>query len=228
MNPHKILIVGGGIAGSTLALHLIDLGAKVTLIDKGENHSTSIAAGMVNPIVFRRMNLSWEVQKNFPLAVDFFKNLEIKINQKLIFPIKIRRLFSSKEERELWSERAQTNDFKDFLNPITKDDINYDSNLNKFGTGRVNAFWVDSKKYYEHSHKLINTNAQLLYHIFDSDNLNLTDVSYNSEIYDSIVFCLGYENNRIELFKEIPIQTTKGQLLTIASEKIKQKVFFNS
>ena len=46
------IIVGGGLAGISLAIQLIRAGAKVILFDKKENHSSIIAAGIINPIVF--------------------------------------------------------------------------------------------------------------------------------------------------------------------------------
>jgi len=61
MKPQKFLIVGAGLAGTSLAHELQSAGHQVTLLDKGENHATAIAAGMVNPMVFRRMNKSWRL-----------------------------------------------------------------------------------------------------------------------------------------------------------------------
>ena len=43
----KILIVGGGLAGSLLAFRLEEEGLKVTVLDCGVNHSTAVAAGIV-------------------------------------------------------------------------------------------------------------------------------------------------------------------------------------
>ena len=70
MNNNKnILIVGAGLAGSCLAHRLLDDGHHITIIDKGENHATSIAAGMVNPMVFRRMNKSWRLDESNQLTL---------------------------------------------------------------------------------------------------------------------------------------------------------------
>ena len=67
----KVLIVGGGIAGGSLALQLMDKGIDVTILDRGENHSSVIATGMVNPMVFRRMNLSWRGARIYPIRKTF-------------------------------------------------------------------------------------------------------------------------------------------------------------
>lgn len=227
MKNKKILIVGGGIAGSSLAINLINEGVEVHLIDKGQNYSTCIAAGMVNPIVFRRMNLSWKVNEYYPIAINFYKNLESNFKEKLFHPIKIRRIFSSLEERNLWNIRIDETDFKTFLNPLYPNDLNYKSNLNKYGTGLVNAFWVDSKKYYELSHLFIEKHGKLTYDTFQFEKLEVQTASYKNEKYDSIVLCLGYENQSLTLFNKVPIQTTKGQLITIYSEDIPENESLN-
>lgn len=227
MKNKKILIVGGGIAGCTLAINLLKRGVEVHLVDRGENYSTNIAAGMVNPIVFRRMNLSWRVEYFFTRAKSFYQYLEQTLKIDLVHDITIRRLFSNKEELDLWNKRIQLPEFQPFLNPITKEDIQYKSSLNKFGTGRVNAFWVDSKKFYKNAHAYIKQKGELKYEEVDFKKINFEDVSFNSVKYDSIVFCLGFENNQLNTFNDVPIQQTKGQLLTIESVKIPESESLN-
>ena len=76
MEKLSILIVGAGIAGTSLAQQLLEKKQQVTLIDSGQNNSTAIAAGIINPIVFRRMNKSWRVDDFLQEAIAYYKNLE--------------------------------------------------------------------------------------------------------------------------------------------------------
>jgi flavin-dependent dehydrogenase len=71
----KILIIGAGLAGSSLAHRLLQQEHYVTIIDKGENVATSVAAGMVNPMVFRRTNKSWRLDEFLPEAKEFYLSL---------------------------------------------------------------------------------------------------------------------------------------------------------
>ena len=76
----KFLIIGGGLAGSSLAHHLLQRNQSVQIIDGGENHSTRVAAGMVNPLVFRRTTLSWRAADFLQYSWDFYKSLERLLN----------------------------------------------------------------------------------------------------------------------------------------------------
>ena len=91
----RILILGAGLAGTCLAHQLLRRGQHVHLIDSGENHSSSIAAGMVNPMVFRRMNKSWRLDEFLPEAQAFYQEISQEIGEELYHPIVIRRFFSS-------------------------------------------------------------------------------------------------------------------------------------
>jgi len=89
----KALIVGAGLAGTCLAHQLISKGIDITLLDQGSNHSSAIAAGMVNPMVFRRMNKSWRLDEFLPEAQAFYQEIERLLNTKFYHPVVIRRFF---------------------------------------------------------------------------------------------------------------------------------------
>ena len=93
MEKLSILIVGAGLAGTSLAQRLLEKQQQVTLIDSGQNNSTAIAAGIINPIVFRRMNKSWRVDDFLQEAIAYYKHLEDNLNTRLIRPLFLRRLF---------------------------------------------------------------------------------------------------------------------------------------
>ena len=72
----KHLIIGGGLAGCALAYRLIKKGHHVRLMDNNLNKSSFVAAGMINPIVFRRVNKSWRVDDFLPSAIHFYNELQ--------------------------------------------------------------------------------------------------------------------------------------------------------
>jgi flavin-dependent dehydrogenase len=54
-------IIGQGLAGTSVARRIEQAGKSVLVIDDGLKSSSSlVAAGMWNPIVFKRLNKSWK------------------------------------------------------------------------------------------------------------------------------------------------------------------------
>jgi glycine/D-amino acid oxidase-like deaminating enzyme len=223
-----ILIVGGGLAGCTLAHNILEKGHKTTLIDSGENHATAMAAGIVNPMVFRRMNKSWRLDEFITEAKGFYLALENKLDVKLFHPITIRRLFSSEQERDSWLEKQNLPEYKNYLTPITKEDEGFDGANNPFGSGRVkNAFWIDSEKFYQSNVTFFEKNGMLLKESFSIKDFDPREGVYKRKNYDHIVFCCGYLNKELPFFVDLPIQQTKGQTLTISSNHIPENESLN-
>lgn len=221
MERKKILIVGGGLAGTTLAHRFLNHGCDVTILDKGENHATAIAAGMVNPMVFRRMNKSWRLDEFIFEAQKFYRSLEIKLDHKLFHPITIRRMFSSTQERDSWEGKEKLREFKDFLEVISENDKHFNQAKNEFGSGRLkNSFWIDAKTYYDANLAYFDKHTTFLKEVFSLNDFNPEQAVYKGKKYDHVVFCCGYLNKYIPFFENAPIQQTKGQTLTISSNEI--------
>ncbi|NBR13637.1 MAG: FAD-binding oxidoreductase [Flavobacteriales bacterium] len=228
MEQKKFLIIGAGLAGTTLAHELLKARQQVTLVDKGENHATAIAAGMVNPMVFRRMNKSWRLDECMQDAVPYYLKLEEKFQKQLYFPITIRRMFSSLQEREFWEKRQEIDEFKSYLNTINEADNNYSEAINEFGSGRLNqAFWVDALAYYEGNRNYFQSIDCLLDEEFDLAQFDEKTASYKGVEYDKVVFCCGYLNKYIPFFAEAPVEQTKGQTVTIESTDLPEDESLN-
>ena len=228
MNSQHILIIGAGLAGTTLAHELISKGYRVQLVDRGVNHSTAIAAGMVNPMVFRRMNKSWRLDEFMNDATTFYQHMEKLLGQALFHPIVIRRMLSSEQERNYWIERSKLPEYQDYLSEITSDDERYSLAQNQFGSGRLkSSFWVDAKAYYERNIAYFEQKGILLKEDFNSSNFEENTLQYKGISYDKVVFAVGYEQMNTPFFQELPVQQTKGQTLRIQSAEIPENESLN-
>ena len=105
----KFLIVGGGLSGVAIGYHLIQKGKDVTLLDDQNNHSSIVAAGMINPLVFRRITKSWRVDDFIPYCEQFYSSIEKQADRPLFHPITIRRFFSSQQEKDFWTTKQIKN-----------------------------------------------------------------------------------------------------------------------
>lgn len=196
-------------------------GQQVQLIDSGENHSSSIAAGMVNPIVFRRMNKSWRLDEFLPEAQAFYREISQEIGEELYHPIVIRRFFSSQQERQMWEERQEQEAYKHYLNPLLQEDIQHEGAHNLFGSGRVkNAFWINAAKWVAANNAFFKQQGLLNIGEFDPNTWDPQTRTYRNITYDKVIFCLGYRQKSEHTFSYLPLQQTKGQTLLIESDQL--------
>lgn len=217
------LIVGGGIAGLTNAYFLLQEGQKVTLIDNDKNVSTAVAAGQINPMVFRRMTKSWRVDECLPFASSFFEHLDRGCSGKLIMRSSIRRMFSHEQEKDLWIKKQDDPKFADYLTPLTEEDRLFAQAKNICGSGRVkNSYYVNSQVFIQHlrDHIQAHSSGTFLIDEVDHSQFDIEAKNYKGEIFDAILFCEGYRNRYNPWFGKLPVNRTKGQILTIESETI--------
>ena len=77
MSEVDYIIVGQGIAGSALAFSLMQQNQKVLVVDEEKEFTSSkIAAGLCNPVVFKRLTKSWMVEDVLPYAKEFYRHQE--------------------------------------------------------------------------------------------------------------------------------------------------------
>lgn len=79
MKRKKIMIIGGGIVGSTAAFYLSqNSDLQVTLIDEGTGNATRAAAGIICPWLSQRRNQTWYhlVDKGAAFYLDLMQDLE--------------------------------------------------------------------------------------------------------------------------------------------------------
>jgi glycine/D-amino acid oxidase-like deaminating enzyme len=100
---HKIHIVGQGLVGSLLAFRLIEAGYKPVVFDKGhKNASSMVAAGMWNPVNFKRLNVGQQPERYLAAMHDIYPRLEQWLDVQFFQSLPIVRLFESQEEINNW------------------------------------------------------------------------------------------------------------------------------
>ena len=197
----NVLIIGGGIAGGSLALQLIEQNINVTVLDRGQNYSSVIASGMVNPMVFRRMNLSWRAAEMLPYARSFYNDLEQKFGIEFLADLKIRRFFSSDQERGYWEKKQHQSGYNDFLTVHSDFHKQVPNAKSEFGSGLVkSAFWIRSEVFMTGLHDYLSKQGVLNTAFFNENLFNASKLTYGSEKYDAVVFCCGSANNKISFF----------------------------
>ena len=210
----SILIIGGGLAGITLAHHLLMRNQNVTLIDDGKNASTRVAAGLVNPLVFRRTTLSWRAAEFLKEGWEFYKELEKKLNTTLVEPIRIKRVFPSSQERDEWKKKEDLVEFKSHLLKIPSS-----SNSQYFGIVKT-GYVVHTENFYIKNHQYFDDLGILKSEAFDYSSYSPSESCYQGIVYDHVVFCCGYRVFENPFFKDCQVKSTKGEMLIIHHEEL--------
>lgn len=224
----NILIIGAGIAGTTLAQLCEEQGIDYRILDKGINYSSTVAAGIINPLVFRRMTLSWRADELIPFAVEFYRSMETKLGQAFYHPITIRRLFASGQEAGYWTQKQHLLPYSDYMHEQTDADRDFPSPQNTCGTGRLKGSgFVDAAAYCNAQWDWLAQNDRLIRKELDYKAIDPETGTYEGTAYDHIVFCEGKDGLRNPWFGQLPLQQTKGELLTIYAPTISQAESLN-
>ncbi len=118
------LIFGGGLAGSVLAWTLIENGKRPLVIDRfGKSRCSQVAAGLINPIGGKRLNLVWEAAKQIHFAQTFYKRLEAKFGRQFFSERKVARLFSNESEQCLWDKKKNLVEYQEWTSPLKIDEL---------------------------------------------------------------------------------------------------------
>ncbi|NDF59818.1 MAG: FAD-binding oxidoreductase [Crocinitomicaceae bacterium] len=222
------LIVGGGIAGLSLAFSMYERNIPFKLIDAKKNYSSIVAAGLINPIVFRRTTKSWRVDEFTPYLESFYKKIEALVGLNFFHPISIRRIFAHEQERNEWEKKQLQPEYSSYLNEISTEDNTFSNPKNNFGTGTIErAYYVSTVTFMEQAYRFLEENNFIQYEEVNYSDFDTTTTSYKDEVYEKIFFCQGYTNVENPWFGSLPIQCTKGETLTVHSTQLPKDVSLN-
>ena len=223
------LIVGQGIAGSVLAFHLAQRKKTFCVIDKGHGEAASyVAAGVINPLVLKRMTLSWRAKEFLNYVHDFYPKMDEWLDILSFHKVTLNKLIHSNEEVDFWKKRwklAELEEFADYeLKHTHEKHFKHD-----FVTGKVhNTAWIDLKLLLSSVRQQLKSEGQLIEERFD--HLSLENHEYNGLQFDKIVFCEGSACVNNPFFNNLPYDLNKGELITIKAnleldQIYKKKIF---
>lgn len=217
----KILVVGCGVAGICLTHEFLQAGCGVNVIDNGKNVSSAVAAGIINPLVFRRMTLSWRGPELIPFAHNKYCELEELSAHSFFHPLVIRRLFASEQELDFWKKKQVLTEYAPYMETLTEEDLNFPLDQNTFGTARVKqASYIDTGAFMQANREYFQSKGIFSNETFNHAELDAEHAVYKGVSYDYIVFAEGKDAKYNPLFSYLPLQQTKGEVLTIQSETI--------
>lgn len=212
------LIVGQGIAGSVLALTLDKQGYDVHIINSDTMPcSSKVSAGMFNPLTGRKLGRTWLADEIFPVAIDFYLELEKKLDTKIIHLTNIYKPYRNKEEKEFFGTLP--------VEPSMGMYVARNPNFHKFndfvqnshdGLEILQSGWVDCVELLEKTKSYFIEKGQYYEDDFCFNDLVVKDegVEYKNIEYKKILFCEGLQALENPFFDWLPFNPVKGQILT--------------
>lgn len=114
-----VLILGQGLAGSTLAWRLAERGVSVAVVDRGgvdevgNPTASRIAAGLITPVTGKRLTVAEDFEALWASAEAFYRGVERQCGESLLEVAPAVRIFADANERRVFLDRFEQGKFGD-------------------------------------------------------------------------------------------------------------------
>jgi glycine oxidase len=210
------IIVGQGLAGTTLAWHLQAAGQQVLVLDADTPVTSSkIAAGLITPITGRRLALSWGFETFLPVAQAFYQDIETLTGQRFFHTRTAIRLLTSEAEQQHWSRRDCLAEYQaHLLTPQPNALVEPDFADVRFGGFAMESAQLDVRAYLAASRACLAVATVTVDWpgavAFYDDHLVIH--GYRGL---RLISCEGHAASRNPYFSEVPFRAAKGDILTV-------------
>ncbi len=222
------VIVGHGLAGATLAWTLRLRGQRVLVIDPSRPSTASrIAAGLVTPLSGPKLVPSWGWEQAWPIAQQFYREIEERTGIPLLRPRPAVRLFPSSEA--LQQAKGRVDELQGDLLPTAPDpgvNPNWFSHA-EHAIEQPAAAQLDVSEYLNASRQLLKAEQCWIDGEFESghdlilEQERVTLPRWNVET-NRVVFCQGYVADH-PWFGRVKFNPAQGQMLTIRAPELRER-----
>ncbi len=224
------LVVGLGLAGISFCEVLEQHNKSFKVISDDSQTSSNVAGGLYNPVILKRFTLAWDAKAQLDEAIPFYQKLEQKLQTQLDYKLPVLRRFASIEEQNMWFEAADKPQMSHFLS--TRILANKNSAIDApFGYGEVlHTGRIATKKLLKVYKNYLVEKDLILQEtlLFDQLVFGKNQVSYKGIIAKNVVFATGYGQSSNPFFNYLPLNGTKGELLTIKAPALKEEKVIKS
>ena len=216
------LIVGSGLAGLCFAETLYQHGRSFALISDDSQQASEVAGGLYNPLILKRFTLAFKAAEQLDLAIPFYQTIEARLGQTLDFKQEVLRIMHDAGEQNRWFESRDRSGYSRFMDEAFVDsphpNVEAPHKLARvLETGRLDtaAFrkayiaWLKSAGLYVEAR-------------FEHAQLKLSEstATYQQFEADKVIFAEGFGLKQNPFFNHLPLQGSKGELLTIYAPEL--------
>jgi glycine oxidase len=223
MTP-RILIIGGGLAGTTVAWRLLERGVPFMIVDRDEPLTSSkVAAGLVTPVTGMRLNLNWRYDTIHPEALAFYRSIEKRLGTLFYHEVPIVRLLRDEGMAELWRKRSRQAEIQPYVNPAPPMPL-VDEEVFSAPHGGFemrHSGWMDTAAYLQASRRHFESLG--CWQTGESDG----SLVWRGEVFTHAVSCIGWEAARHPWFDWVPFRSARGTVLKLQADTQGEKRIIN-
>lgn len=218
-NSADVIIVGQGLAGTTLAWHLMDKGHQVIIVDAATNGMAShAAAGLITPVTGKKLKDEPDFGHLLAVARSHYQTIEHKTQASFFSSRPALRLLDSETAKKSWAKNNQTlahvhNKATAFANAQSSTVICMPDAFRL----DVGAYLAASRQYFANQHCLI----EALIAPEDIENtaemLRIPKLALSGK---TLVFCRGWRDQNNSWFPQVQWRLAKGQIIEIKSDTL--------
>ena len=229
MNHPQIIIVGQGLAGTLLSfiLHEHRINHRV-IVHPDQPSASQVAAGMYNPLVFKRITKSWKADLLLPVMHQVYERMEILLDRKLNFPLPLARLIRS-NEKPVWETRIESQLIQSYFNGFYPSTLINGINP-EFEIALISqSGWVNLEELIKRYRDFLRERNLLIECEFNHSDLILhrNKVVWKNLEAKTLVFCEGAYATQNPFFTEVPFYLSKGDVLTVEIEGLNSNYIIN-
>ena len=220
----EILIVGRGLAGATLSFEFTKRNIPHKIFDQPKlSTSSKVAAGLINPIVLKRLKMVQGAEEFTRLMPSYYEQLEELTGHRFFNPAIIEHIFATVGEQNLWEEKKDLLFHSQFLKSQKPNP--YHEITAPLGLGIMSgAAWLDTEAYLK-AHKLY---CQLNNITLVENTLTQHDVESLASDGYPVILCNGHLLKDWDLLPSRTFTPTRGEVMTIKAQSLPKDVILHS
>jgi len=224
------IIVGCGLAGIAFCEQLLSNNKTFMVMDDSSQQSSTVAGGLYNPVTLKRFTPVWQSKAQLTVALPMYHKIEKRLNIRLDYKIPVRKRFTSLEEHNNWFARSDREGLSEYMSLDIYKNKNT-SIISEFGfgevleTGRIDTkLLISAYKKDLHKKKLLIKDAIAYSQIQCADQT----IKYKTLSAKHIIFAEGFGLKKNPFFKTLPLEGSKGELITIKAPDLKLEYVLKS
>ncbi len=218
MSHPPFLIVGQGLAGSLVALSLLDRGAAVTVVDDGAADAPSrVTPGLATPIAGPRLTFPPSGAETAAGSWRRYRSLERRFGQRLLQSHDILHMAGGREELRQFQKRSLDPTFSHWLgrqfSPGDHDGVLADP----WGGFEIRGGQVNVPALLGHAAELLREADALHPGVVATDELqpDADGVTWQGQRYREVIFCDGPAGSTNPWLAGVGLQRVPGEVLTV-------------